>query len=45
MDKLPAEAGRTGEVIPVTLKLSESHIRTRILEIVKTARTWYPDRC
>ncbi|MCD7990818.1 MAG: electron transfer flavoprotein subunit alpha [Clostridia bacterium] len=38
MDKLPAEAGRTGEVIPVTLKLSESHIRTRILEIVKTAK-------
>ena len=32
MDKLPAEAGRTGEVIPVTLKLSESHIRTRILK-------------
>ena len=38
MDKLPAEAGMTGEVIPVTLKLSESHIRTRILEIVKTAK-------
>lgn len=38
MDKLPAEAGRTGEVIPVPLKLSESHIRTRILEIVKTAK-------
>lgn len=38
MDKLPAEAGRTGEVIPVTLNLSESHIRTRILEIVKTAK-------
>lgn len=38
MDKLPAEAGMTGEVIPVTLNLSESHIRTRILEIVKTAK-------
>lgn len=38
MDKAPVQKGRTGEVIPVTLTLQESDIRTRIIEIVKTAK-------
>lgn len=38
MDKLPVQEGRTGEVKPVSLNLQESDIRTKILEIVKTAR-------
>lgn len=38
MDKAPVQKGRTGEVIPVTLTLQESDIRTKIIEIVKTAK-------
>ena len=38
MDKAPVQKGRTGEVIPVTLTLQESDIRTNIIEIVKTAK-------
>ena len=38
MDKAPVQEGRTGEVIPVTLTLKESDIRTKIIEIVKTAK-------
>ena len=38
MDKAPIQKGRIGEVIPVTLTLKESDIRTKILEIVKTAK-------
>ncbi len=38
MDKAPVEAGRTGKVVPVTLNLQESDIRTKVLEIVKTAK-------
>lgn len=38
MDQAQAQAGKTGDVIPVTLKLQETDIRTRILEIVKTAK-------
>lgn len=38
MDKLPVKEGRTGEVKPVSLNLKESDIRTKILEVVKTAK-------
>lgn len=38
MDKAPVQPGRTGEVIPVTLTLKESDIRTKVIEIVKTAK-------
>ena len=38
MDKAPVKEGQTGEIIPVTLKLEESDIRTKILEIVKSAK-------
>ncbi|MDO4554853.1 MAG: electron transfer flavoprotein subunit alpha/FixB family protein [Lachnospiraceae bacterium] len=38
MDKAEVVPGRTGEVIPVTLTLTESDIRTKIIEIVKTAK-------
>ena len=38
MDKAPVQKGRAGEVIPVTLTLQESDIRTKIIEIVKTAK-------
>lgn len=38
MDKLPVKEGRTGEVKPVSLNLQESDIRTKILEVVKTAK-------
>lgn len=38
MDKLPVKEGRTGEVKPVSLDLQESDIRTKILEVVKTAK-------
>lgn len=38
MDKAPLQPGRVGEIIPVTLTLQESDIRTKILEIVKTAK-------
>lgn len=38
MDKAKVLPGRTGKVVPVTLHLQESDIRTKILEIVKTAK-------
>lgn len=38
MDKAAVQPGRTGEVIPVTLTLKESDIRTKVIEIVKTAK-------
>lgn len=38
MDKAPVQKGRVGECIPVTLTLQESDIRTKIIEIVKTAK-------
>lgn len=38
MDKAQVQPGRTGKVAPVTLNLQESDIRTKILEIVKTAK-------
>lgn len=38
MDKAPVQPGRTGEVVPVTLTLKESDIRTKVIEIVKTAK-------
>ncbi len=38
MDKAKAQPGRCGKTIPVTLNLKESDIRTKILEIVKTAK-------
>lgn len=38
MDKAPLQPGKVGEIIPVTLKLQEADIRTKILEIVKTAK-------
>lgn len=38
MDKAPVQEGRRGQVVPVTLNLQASDIRTKILEIVKTAK-------
>ena len=38
MTKAKPQPGRMGQVVPVTLKLQESDIRTKILEIVKTAK-------
>lgn len=38
MDKAQVQPGRSGKTIPVTLNLQESDIRTKILEIVKTAK-------